>query len=164
MPLVKGGRLTALMAIHDSAPRVWTQNELALLTEVTERSWAHIERVRSDQSAAETAERLSLATQAAAIGIWDYDPVADHLRWDAQCRALFGITSNDEVTYEGSFLAGLHPEDRRRADEAVRRAIAPDSLEGFNIEYRTIGLEDGIERWVAASGHELKAVISKAPS
>nr|WP_320410772.1 GAF domain-containing protein [Mesorhizobium sp. Root695] len=155
MPLVKEGRLTALMAIHDSAPRVWTQNELALLTEVTERSWAHIERVRSDQSAAETAERLSLATQAAAIGIWDYDPVADHLRWDAQCRALFGITSNDGVTYEGSFLAGLHPEDRRRADEAVRRAIAPDSLEGFNIEYRTIGLEDGIERWVAASGHAI---------
>lgn len=155
MPLVKEGRLTALMAIHDNAPRTWTQNELALLTEVTERSWAHIERVRSDQGAAETAERLSLATKAAAIGIWDYDPVADQLRWDAQCRALFGITSDSPVSYTGSFIAGLHPDDRDRADEAVRRAIAPDSSEGFNIEYRTIGLEDGIERWVAASGHAI---------
>src|SRR4029453_19131525 len=46
MPLVKEGRLTALMAIHDRVPRVWTTRELATLTEVTERSWAHIERVR----------------------------------------------------------------------------------------------------------------------
>ena len=155
MPFVKEGRLTALMAIHDSAPRIWTQNELALLTEVTERSWAHIERVRSDQSAAETAERLSLATRAAAIGTWDYDPVANRLQWDAQCRALFGIKSDGDVSYEGSFIAGLHPDDRSRADEAVRLAIAPDSPEPFNIEYRTIGLEDGIERWVAASGHAM---------
>ena len=47
LPLVKEGRLTALMAIHDRAPRAWSAYELALLTEVTDRSWAHIERVRS---------------------------------------------------------------------------------------------------------------------
>ncbi|GGH20740.1 hypothetical protein GCM10007036_24520 [Alsobacter metallidurans] len=51
MPLVKEGRLTALMAIHDKVPRLWAANDLALLAEVTERSWAHIERVRSDASA-----------------------------------------------------------------------------------------------------------------
>lgn len=45
MPLVKEGRLTALMAIHDRVPRVWTEAELNLLREVTARSWAHIERV-----------------------------------------------------------------------------------------------------------------------
>jgi signal transduction histidine kinase/CheY-like chemotaxis protein len=48
MPLVKEGRLTALMAIHHKAAHVWTDHELALITEVTERSWAHIERVRSE--------------------------------------------------------------------------------------------------------------------
>lgn len=48
MPLVKEGRLTALMAIHHKHPHRWTANELALIGEVTERSWAHIERVRSE--------------------------------------------------------------------------------------------------------------------
>jgi PAS domain S-box-containing protein len=48
MPLTKDGKLTALMAIHDKVPRNWKPEELALLTEVTERSWAHIERVRSE--------------------------------------------------------------------------------------------------------------------
>ncbi|MBD8094118.1 GAF domain-containing protein [Pseudomonas fluorescens] len=48
MPLIKKGRLTALMAIHDKSPRLWSSYDLALLREVTERSWAHIERVRAD--------------------------------------------------------------------------------------------------------------------
>ena len=48
MPLVKEGRLTALMAIHDREPRSWSAYEQALIGEVTERCWAHIERVRAD--------------------------------------------------------------------------------------------------------------------
>ncbi|NJC41601.1 signal transduction histidine kinase [Brevundimonas alba] len=47
MPLVKNGRLTALMAIHDRKPHRWSAFELDLIGEVTERSWAHIERVRA---------------------------------------------------------------------------------------------------------------------
>ena len=58
MPLVKEGKLTALMAIHDKNARRWTSSELALLVEITERSWAHVERVRSEQAAErELAER-----------------------------------------------------------------------------------------------------------
>ncbi|MET3901237.1 signal transduction histidine kinase/CheY-like chemotaxis protein [Devosia sp. UYZn731] len=49
MPLVKDGRLTALMAIHDRTPHTWSRDELAVIREVTERSWAHIERVRSEE-------------------------------------------------------------------------------------------------------------------
>lgn len=48
LPLIKGGRLTALMAIHDTSPRLWSPQDVALLREVTERSWAHIERARAD--------------------------------------------------------------------------------------------------------------------
>ena len=48
LPLVKAGKLTALMAIHDRVPRNWTDEELALISEVTERSWAHVERVKSE--------------------------------------------------------------------------------------------------------------------
>jgi signal transduction histidine kinase/CheY-like chemotaxis protein len=47
MPLVKAGRLTALMAIHDRKPRVWSDYECGLIAEVAQRSWAHIERIRS---------------------------------------------------------------------------------------------------------------------
>ena len=155
MPFVKEGRLTALMGIHHRGPHRWTRGELALLIEVTERSWAHIERVRSEEAAREAAERLSLANNAAGIGTWDYDPVNDVLRWDNRCKALFGLSPDADVSYEGAFLKGLHPEDRDRAHEAVSKALSPESPATYNIEYRTVGIEDGVERWIAATGDTL---------
>jgi PAS domain S-box-containing protein len=68
MPLVKKGRLTALMAIHDRKPRIWNAEEQALLGEVTERCWAHIERVRSEASVRESERRLVQAQKMEAIG------------------------------------------------------------------------------------------------
>ncbi|MFF7709261.1 ATP-binding protein [Pseudomonas sp. NPDC007930] len=58
MPLVKEGRLTALMAVHDRLPRRWSDAERALLAEVVERSWAHIERVRSQVEVREGEQRF----------------------------------------------------------------------------------------------------------
>lgn len=152
MPLVKDARLTALMAIHDKNTRVWTEPELTLLKEVTERCWAHIERVRSQEAARESEERLRLATNAASIGIWDYDPISGRLQWDDRCKALFGLPPDAEVRYVETFLAGLHPDDRENADDAVRRALNPGEPAAFDIQYRTIGLNDKIERWIAATG------------
>jgi len=56
MPLIKEGRLTALMAIHDKQPRAWTDYEQTLIGEVTERCWAHIQRVQAN---AEVREALT---------------------------------------------------------------------------------------------------------
>jgi PAS domain S-box-containing protein len=155
MPLVKEGRLTALMAVHHREPHRWTAEEQALLAEVTERSWAHIERVRSDETAREAAERMDLATRASNIGTWDYDPANDILRWDARCKALFGLSPDAPVTYQDAFLRGLHPDDRERTDRAVSQALNPLSPQSYDIEYRTIGIEDGIERWIAATGEAI---------
>ncbi|MDB5758578.1 MAG: hybrid sensor histidine kinase/response regulator [Burkholderia sp.] len=46
-PLVKEGKLVAMMAVHQDAPRDWTAADVTLLEEVVERSWAHIERIRA---------------------------------------------------------------------------------------------------------------------
>lgn len=58
MPLVKAGKLAALMAVHSAEPRQWTQSELSLVSETTARSWAHIERTRSEAVLRETTRRL----------------------------------------------------------------------------------------------------------
>jgi signal transduction histidine kinase len=84
MPLVKEGRLTAMMAIHCQGPHVWTANEQALVTEVTERSWAHIERVRSEAQvrAGEQRFRQELERQVA-------DRTADFQRAENTIRTVF---------------------------------------------------------------------------
>jgi PAS domain S-box-containing protein len=76
MPLVKEGRLRALMAIHHRAPHVWTDGELALIREVTERSWAHVERVGAEAELRASEEQLRLITDAVPVLISYID--ADH--------------------------------------------------------------------------------------
>jgi PAS domain S-box-containing protein len=101
---------------------------------------------------ASSEDRLRLATAAANIGTWDYDPVSGRLRWDERCKAMFGLPADAVISYEGSFLAGLHPDDRAMADAAVSAALDPGGDGQYDIEYRTIGLQDGIERWIGARG------------
>ena len=48
--LAKGGRLVAMMAVHQEQPRAWSAEEVALVDAVVERCWAHIERVRSTEA------------------------------------------------------------------------------------------------------------------
>ncbi len=56
-PLVKEGRLVAMMAVHQDRPRQWTDHEVALVEETVERSWAHIERVRATEALREADRR-----------------------------------------------------------------------------------------------------------
>jgi signal transduction histidine kinase/ActR/RegA family two-component response regulator len=60
MPLIKDGRLTALMAIHDNVPRTWSSHELSLLRQVADRCWAHIERARADADVRDGLAALAL--------------------------------------------------------------------------------------------------------
>ena len=115
-----------------------------LVTDIAER-----ERARADLQEAE--DRLRLALEGSGTGVYDYDLVTGALAWDARTRALFGLTEDDPVSYEGAFLPGVHPEDRERADRTVQAAIG--SPEGFDIEYRVVGLRDGVERVLAAKGN-----------
>jgi len=65
-PLVRGGRLVAMMAVHQRDPRAWTEAEVALVEAVVERCWAHIERVRATEALVAADRRKSefLATLA----------------------------------------------------------------------------------------------------
>ncbi|PZQ63249.1 MAG: hybrid sensor histidine kinase/response regulator [Phenylobacterium zucineum] len=151
MPLVKAGRLRALMAIHDRVPRVWSDRELTFIRAVTERSWAHVERVGVEAALRHQEEQLRLATDAAEIGLWDVDVVNDTLYWPPRLKAMFGISPDRPVTLD-DFYAGLHPDDLEATSQAYAAAADPDVRGLYDVEYRTVGREDGVIRWVAAKG------------
>jgi len=75
------------------------------------------------------------------------------MEWDDRCRLLFGISHHDEVTYEKDFLPGLHEDDRDRINKIIRNAYNKSLTNGtYDVEYRTVGVEDGQLRWVKAKG------------
>jgi signal transduction histidine kinase len=63
---------------------------------------------------------------------------------------MFGLSAQAAVTYD-MHLAALHPNDRDRVYESGQSALDPANG-NFEIEYRAIGIEDGVERWIAAKG------------
>ena len=109
------------------------------------------EREKAQEELRQSEDRLRLATETTRLGTFDFDPVTGGLLWDARCKEIFGLPPDAGIDYE-TFLAGLHPDDRDRADRAVRRALDPAADGSFEIEYRVVGLGDGRERWVEAHG------------
>ena len=95
--------------------------------------------------------RAAAAVDAADIGTWDFNPRTGSLKWDKRCYELFGLAVSKPVTFD-VFLAGVHPADRKVAEQACRDAMRPENPQPYDIEYRTIGLDDGVERWVSAKG------------
>ena len=150
-PLVKEGRLAAMMAVHQDHARDWSLGEITLVREVAERCWSHVQRVGAEARLRESDERLRLAVQNAEIGFWDADIVNDRLIWPAQTKAMFGISADVPVTMD-DFYNGLHPHDREATTAAFLAAADPSIRALYDVDYRTIGKEDGVERWVAAKG------------
>ena len=103
----------------------------------------------------EAAERLRLAIDVTGLGTFDFDPQANVLRWSDACREMFGVPPGEPVSYETSFVRGLHPEDRAGAVAAVAEALRPGGSGQYEIEYRTVSPFDGRERWVAARGRTI---------
>jgi PAS domain S-box-containing protein len=142
----KGGALfwneLYVSPVHDEEGRL--TNFVGVQNDVTGR-------MRIEEALKESEDRLRLAVEATGLGTWDFNPVTGELRWDERCKAMFGLPPGSEVDYE-VFLAGLHPDDRERTDQVVQRALDPESGGAYDIAYRTVGLVDGVERWVAARG------------
>jgi PAS domain S-box-containing protein len=106
------------------------------------------------QALLEKEEQLRLATEAAEVGMWDSDPVTGWMFWAPRVRAMFGITGDRPLTLD-DFYQGVHPDDRDATLAAFAAACDPARRIVYDVEYRSVGREDGRVRWVAARGRGL---------
>ncbi|MBC7398815.1 MAG: PAS domain-containing protein [Mucilaginibacter sp.] len=98
-------------------------------------------------------DKFKLAILAAELGTFDMDMEKGTMEWDKRCRTLFGIGHQDTVTYEKDFLEGLHPDDKERVSKVIERVFNKSESNGFyDVEYRTVGVEDQRVRWLRAKG------------
>jgi PAS domain S-box-containing protein len=151
VPVVRGGRLVAAVYVNDDEPRAWRPDEVALVHAIAERAWEAMERERAVVELAAAEDRLRLATEAAEIGFWDVDPINETLFWPARVKAMFGISASVPVSMD-DYYAGVHPDDQPHTFAAYETATDPAVRGVYDVEYRTVGKEDGVVRWVAAKG------------
>jgi PAS domain S-box-containing protein len=65
VPVVKGDRLVAVLAVHSPIERAWSGEEIALATDVAERTWAAAERAFAEQRLGYERERLRATVELA---------------------------------------------------------------------------------------------------
>lgn len=96
-------------------------------------------------------ETLRLAIDAADVGTWDFNLDSNELVWSDRCYAMFGVKAGEPVDAD-TFNACVHPGDQARVAEAMRLAQSPSVRAEYSIEFRVIGRDDHVERWVNVKG------------
>lgn len=100
-----------------------------------------------DKKIEERTNRLNLATKIAHIGVWNWDIPNNHLVWDDQMYALYGIRRMDFGGAYGAWQKGVDPDDWVRLNTEVNDAIM--LRKPFDTTYRVI--------WPDGSVHDLRA-------
>lgn len=77
----------------------------------------------ADAALRQSAERLQLATEAAGVGVWDYDIVTNTLVWDDSMYAIYGIDRAAVSSLYQAWHNSVLPEDHQELAAALQATI-----------------------------------------
>lgn len=92
------------------------------------------QRGRADQLLG--AQRLKLATEAAGVGIWEFDLKSKRYHWDASMFELFGLDPNKVNDHNDDWLQLTLPGELERIRKATRSAL--DQQQPFDLTFKIL--------------------------
>ena len=81
------------------------------------------QRQESEQARQRLADRLSIAAEAAYLGVWEWDVGSQSSTWDAQTYRLFGLEPFSRAASQEAWLALLDEDERTRLLHILRSGI-----------------------------------------
>lgn len=148
------GILVAIAGTVSSAVLINTTDPLALAPSLVLVGLAavvgylSIERLDTETALKASETRLRLALEGAQLGEWEWDVATGQLHLSPRVREMFGLSADRDVSL-AEYEETIHPNDRARVQDAMRRTVLRRSE--YNVEYR-LCLPDGTIRWVAVRG------------
>jgi PAS domain S-box-containing protein len=146
------GAVVGVLAVHDPAPRVWTDDDAATLKQVAASVVAELELAAARSAVGASLARLEIALEAGSVGVWEVDLRRETMDWDARCAAIFGYDSTVRLGMDRLFAEHVHPEDRERAQREMQAAI--EARAQYTVELRVVRT-DGTVRWTVSRGRVL---------
>ncbi|MEI8132625.1 MAG: PAS domain S-box protein, partial [Leptolinea sp.] len=128
-------------------------NPMIVAGEPQGRVWSFIDitdRKRTEAALLEAKNRLSLATKAGGIGIWDFDYVTKISIWDDQMYHLYGIEPDHSDNSNETWKTRVHPDDMEKSDADLY--LRKQSEKDYDVEFRVI--------WPDGSIHYLHGIAS----
>ena len=134
----------------------WFFGELRALNASVRAMWALLDSRYG--ALRESEERLSVATRAACIGIWDWDVQHDELVQDDEIMRQYGLKSRLGGASFNSWLECLVPEDRERARAEVAAVLKGERE--FSLQFR-IRRPDGALRHLRSMARSFRDAQGK---
>lgn len=106
------------------------------------------ERNRAERALLESEENLRLAIDTSKMGMWNWNLVTDELIWSDRCKEIYGLSLDSEMNYQ-LFLQTIHPDDRDRIAEEIKKAL--DQKTDYDTEMR-VPWHDGTMHWASSKG------------
>ncbi len=147
-PLVKEGRLRAMMAVHQTVPREWMPGEVALVEEVVERCWALMERRTAEENLRQSEALLRIASRTARLGGWTVDLPVVRINWSDEVCGIHGVPPGTMPDLEQAI--GFYA---LQSQEIISQAFLACAEQGkpFDLELELI-TADGSPVWVRSIG------------
>ena len=145
------GKTVGVLSTMFREPHRPTKRELQL-TDLYARQAADVIASRlAELALCKSESRLQAAVDLVKLGLYSWNPQTNELQWDDKLRAMWGVSAGAPIDYD-TWLACLHPDDVARVKDAIQRSVDPERDGVYDIEYRVIGKNDGVERWIATRG------------
>jgi PAS domain S-box-containing protein len=116
-------------------------------------------RRRAERSLDKSEERVTLAAEAAHLGVWELNTTTGELWASDKARAILEFDAGVSLD-RATFSAHVHPDDRDARDAAIDHAIKEQGE--YEVEYRIL-LKDGTIRWISGRGRCMADEAGKPP-
>jgi PAS domain S-box-containing protein len=148
VPVLAGADAVAILVFFSRAAR----REDDALLDTVRASVAPLaplfQRKRAEEALRESEQRLRWALRAAHGSSWEWEVGTGTVRWSPGMYEMWGVAPERPMDLE-SCLALVHEDDRRRAREAMERAV--ERREDYHCELRIRHAARGV-RWMANHG------------
>ena len=146
-PLMKDGRLVAVLFMHFRQAHPFTAEEVSLLEALAERTWEAVERARAEAALRASEAQLRLAVDVAELGTWSFSLVDGSGHIDERAAQIVGLPAGAFADVAKAQATAAHPDDL----EAVKTAITAGISGGapFELRYR-VRHPDGTIRHVTS--------------
>jgi PAS domain S-box-containing protein len=142
VPLIKGGRLAAILFLHVPTPHAWTPQEVTLVEDTAERTWAAVEQARAEAALRHSDARFRAVANLVPDLLWESRPDG-FTHWYNQRWLEYTGQTVEQATGWG-WTEAIHEVDRERSARAYQASV--ESGRPLRQEHR-IRRHDGEYRW-----------------
>jgi PAS domain S-box-containing protein len=152
IPLVKNNRWVSNLAAYHGEPHEWTEDEIRLLEETAERTWAAVERAHAEEALRQSKGRMQRVLETEAVGVIFFDHAGTVVDANHAFLEMTGYTRDEIERRELTWRVLTPPGWVRETEGQLEKMAATGRIGPYEKEYV---LKDGSHKWMLFAGRDL---------